>query len=103
MEHNRQLALSGRELLLRALGLQSPSPDSMIVGLAAVPLPGKEILTTSALEPDPLHTLLLKKYRIQVPVFGWPHHDSRYLRIAAHLYNSIEEYEYLAEVLKAEI
>ena len=103
MEHNRQLALSGRELLLKALGIPSPSPDSMIVGLAAVPLPGKGTLTASALEPDPLHTLLLEKYRIQVPVFGWPHHDSRYLRIAAHLYNSIEEYEYLAQVLKQEL
>jgi isopenicillin-N epimerase len=103
MEHNRQLVLSGRELLLRALGLQSPSPDSMIVGLAAVPLPGKGTLTASALEPDPLHTLLLEKYSIQVPVFGWPHHDSRYLRITAHLYNSIEEYEYLAQALKQEL
>jgi len=103
MEHNRQLALSGRELLLKALDTPSPSPDSMIVGLAAVPLPGKGTLTASALEPDPLHTLLLEKYRIQVPVFGWPHHDSRYLRVAAHLYNSIEEYDYLAEALKKEI
>ena len=103
MEHNKQLALSGRKLLLKALGIPSPSPDSMIVGLAAVPLPGKGTLTASALEPDPLHTLLLEKYRIQVPVFGWPHHDSRYLRIATHLYNSIEEYEYLAQALKQEL
>ena len=103
MEHNRQLVLSGRELLLRALGLQPPSPDSMIVGLAAVPLPGKGTLTSSALEPDPLHTLLLEKYSIQVAVFGWPHHDSRYLRVTAHLYNSIEEYEYLAQALKQEL
>ena len=102
-EHNKQLVLSGRKRLLKALGIPSPSPDSMIVGLAAVPLPGKGTLTASALEPDPLHTLLLEKYRIQVPVFGWPHHDSRYLRIAAHLYNSIEEYEYLAQVLKQEL
>jgi len=50
-----------------------------------------------------LHTLLLEKYSIQVPVFGWPHHDSRYLRVTAHLYNSIEEYEYLAQALKQEL
>ena len=103
MEHNKQLVLSGRKRLLKALGIPSPSPDSMIVGLAAVPLPGKGTLTASVLEPDPLHTLLLEKYRIQVPVFGWPHHDSRYLRIAAYLYNSIEEYEYLAQALKQEL
>jgi len=103
MAHNTKLSLQGRDLLLEALETPKPSPDSMVVGLAAVSLPGSGVLTTSALEPDPLHTLLFEKYRIQVPVFGWPHHDRRYLRITSYLYNSIEEYEYLAEVLKKEI
>jgi len=103
MEHNSQLAVAGRKLLLEVLGTPSPSPDSMIVGLAAVLLSGRGTLTTSALEPDPLHTRLYEKYKIQVPVFGWPHHDRRYLRIASYLYNSIEEYEYLAEILKKEV
>ncbi len=103
MDYNTNLAIQGRNLLLEALGTPKPSPDSMIVGLAAVLLPGSGVLTTSALEPDPLHTLLFEKYRIQVPVFGWPHHNKRYLRIASYLYNSLEEYEYLAEVLKKEI
>ena len=103
MEHNSQLAIAGRELLLEVLGTSCPSPDSMIVGLAAVLLPGRGTLTASALEPDPLHTRLYEKYKIQVPVFGWPHHDRRYLRIASYLYNSIEEYEYLAEALEKEI
>ena len=103
MDYNTNLAIKGRNLLLEALGTPEPSPDSMIVGLAAVSLPGSGVLTTSALEPDPLHTLLFEKYRIQVPVFGWSHHNKRYLRIASYLYNSLEEYEYLAEVLKKEI
>ena len=103
MDYNTNLAIQGRNLLLEALGTPKPSPDSMIVGLAAVLLPGSGVLTTSALEPDPLHTLLFEKYRMQVPVFGWPHHNKRYLRIASYLYNSIEEYEYLAEALKKEI
>ena len=103
MDYNTNLAIQGRNLLLEALGTSKPSPDSMIVGLAAVSLPGSGVLTTSALEPDPLHTLLFEKYRIQVPVFGWSHHNKRYLRIASYLYNSLEEYEYLAEVLKKEI
>ena len=103
MDYNTNLAIQGRNLLLEVLGTRKPSPDSMIVGLAAVLLPGSGVLTNSALEPDPLHTLLFEKYRIQVPVFGWPHHNKRYLRIASYLYNSLEEYEYLAEVLKKEI
>jgi isopenicillin-N epimerase len=103
MDYNANLAIQGRNLLLEVLGTPKPSPDSMIVGLAAVLLPGSGVLTNSALEPDPFHTLLFEKYRIQVPVFGWPHHNKRYLRIASYLYNSLEEYEYLAEVLKKEI
>ena len=103
MDYNTNLAIQGRNLLLEVLGTPKPSPDSMIVGLAAVLLPGSGVLTNSALEPDPLHTLLFEKYRIQVPVFGWPHHNKRYLRIASYLYNSLEEYEYLAEALKKEI
>ena len=103
MDYNTNLAIQGRNLLLEVLGTRKPSPDSMIVGLAAILLPGSGVLTNSALEPDPLHTLLFEKYRIQVPVFGWPHHNKRYLRIASYLYNSLEEYEYLAEVLKKEI
>ena len=103
MKQNSQMAVTGRKLLLEVLDTPRPSPDSMIVGLAAVLLPGRGTLTASALEPDPLHTRLYEKYKIQVPVFGWPHHDRRYLRIASYLYNSIEEYEYLAEALKKEI
>ena len=103
MKQNSQMAITGRKLILEVLGTPNPSPDSMIVGLAAVLLPGRGTLTASALEPDPLHTKLYENYKIQVPVFGWPHHDRRYLRIASYLYNSIEEYEYLAEVLKKEV
>ena len=103
MKHNTDLAINARNLLLDALGTPKLCPDSMIVGLSAVVLPEANIPITSVLEPDPLHTLLYEKYNIQVPVFGWPHHNRRYLRTASYLYNSIEEYEYLVEVLKKEI
>ena len=66
----------------------------MIVGLSAVVLPKSDVKIGSVLKPDPLHTLLYEKYKIQVPVFGWPHHNVRYLRTASFLYNSIKEYEY---------
>ncbi len=103
MEHNTNLAIEARNIILEALETPKLCPDSMIVGLSAVALPGEGVVTTSVLEPDPLHTLLFEKYRIQVPVFSWPHHNVRYLRTASYLYNSLEEYEYLAEALKKEI
>ena len=102
MERNRVLAVKARDILLDVLQTPKLCPDSMIVGLSAVALPGEGVATKSVLEPDPLHTLLYEKYKIQVPVFGWPHHNRRYLRTASYLYNSIEEYEFLAEALKKE-
>ena len=103
MKHNTNLAIQARNIILEVLETPKLCPDSMIVGLSAVALPGEGVATKSVLEPDPLHTLLYEKYKIQVPVFSWPHHNKRYLRIASYLYNSIEEYEYLAEVLEKEI
>ncbi|MDG1545575.1 MAG: aminotransferase class V-fold PLP-dependent enzyme [Candidatus Poseidoniia archaeon] len=103
MKHNTNLAIRARDILLNTLDTPKLCPDSMIVGLSAVVLPEANIPITSVLEPDPLHTLLYEKYKIQVPVFGWPHHNKRYLRTASYLYNSFEEYEYLAEVLAKEV
>ena len=103
MRHNTDLAINARNILLDVIGTPKLCPDSMIVGLSAVVLPESDITITSVLEPDPLHTLLYEKYNIQVPVFGWPYHNRRYLRTASYLYNTIEEYVYLAEVLKKEI
>ena len=102
MEHNRNLALEAQNIILEVLKTPKICPDSMIVGLSAVALPGEGVATKSVLEPDPLHTLLFEKYNIQVPVFSWPHHNRRYLRIASYLYNSLEEYSFLAEILKKE-
>jgi len=103
MKQNTNLAIRARDILLDILDTPKLCPDSMIVGLSAVVLPEANIPITSVLEPDPLHTLLYEKYKIQVPVFGWPHHNRRYLRTASYLYNSLEEYEYLAEVLAKEV
>ena len=102
MEHNRNLALEARNIILEVLKTPKICPDSMIVGLSAVALPGEGVATKSVLEPDPLHTLLFEKYNIQVPVFSWPHHNRRYLRIASYLYNSLEEYRFFSVLLKKE-
>jgi isopenicillin-N epimerase len=103
MTHNQKLAIEAREIIHEAIGTPKLCPDSMIVGLSAVALPGDGFITKSVLAPDPLHTLLFEKYNIQVPVFGWSHHNRSYLRTASYLYNSLEEYRYLAEILKKEI
>ena len=95
MEKNRKLTLEARKILSEELGLDLPCPDFMIASLASIIIPKKGKIANSVFDSDPLHSKLIKEFGIQVPVFNWPHHDKRYLRISAHLYNHIDEYKYL--------
>ncbi len=102
---NRDLALAARRVLGRSLGIQAPSPDSMIGSLAALPIPDAAELTVpkSPLYVDALQEALLTRHGIEVPVIPWPAPPRRVLRISAQLYNHLGHYEQLAAALKAEL
>jgi isopenicillin-N epimerase len=103
MEHNHELALQGRDILCEALGLEKPCPDEMVACIATLILPSENKSGGIPLhEPDPLHTILSEKYGIQIPVWSWPSPEGRFIRISAQLYNSEEEYHYLAWALQQE-
>ncbi len=93
--HNRSLALRARQTLEAALGVPELAPAEMIGSLADVCLP-----VGSALE---LQDRLRVHHRIQVPIFAWPAPPQRLLRVSAHLYNALHEYEQLAHALSAEL
>jgi isopenicillin-N epimerase len=100
MRHNHELALNARDLLCRRLGLSKPVPDDMIGSMATVALPdgpGGQVL--SPLDSDPLRDVLFERFRIEVPVWPWPQPPRRALRVSAHLYNDVSEYENLASAL----
>ena len=99
MNLNRELALQGRNLICDALGTTPPVPDSMVSALASVEVPTDEEVGPMSLDGDPFHNYLLDEYSIQVPVMPWRHHDTKYIRISAQLYNHIDEYRYLADAL----
>jgi isopenicillin-N epimerase len=94
---NRALALEARGHLLRALGVPAPAPDSMIASLVSMPLPARlpGEQPKAPLFIDPLQDWLATQ-AIEVPVMGAPW---RMLRIAVAAYNSLEQYQYLAEAL----
>ncbi len=109
MRRNRELALAGRKVLCRALNIPEPSPAEMIGSLASVPIPAAvvEVQAKSPLYLDPLQDRLLAAYGIEVPVVPWPARGSsstqpRLIRISAQLYNSLGQYERLAEALQKE-
>ncbi len=101
MAHNRQLALAGRERLCQALQIEKPSPDTMIGSLASVPLSDSSAIEPpkSPLYQDPLQDELLGRFRIEVPIIPWPAPPRRLLRISAQLYNSLPQYQRLADAL----
>ena len=102
MRRNRALALAARRLLCDALEIPSPCPDEMIGSLAAMPLPDMAAADVARIANglDPLRGRLLREHGIEVPVFPWPAPPRRLLRVSAQLYNSLPQYERLAEVLK---
>ncbi len=104
MRRNHDLAIRGRDILCQRLGIDHPAPDSMLGSMAAFPLPdGKPTAAPSLFGGDSLQDVLLEKYAIEVPVVHWPANPKRVLRISAQLYNSVEEYVYLADALATEL
>jgi isopenicillin-N epimerase len=111
MARNHALAISGRDLVCDRLRLEPATPDSMIGAMAAIPLPVDPVTSGShsPLDIDPLQAALMERHRIQVPIGPWPTAwtpgrdasapSGRLLRLSAQLYNSLPDYELLAEGL----
>jgi isopenicillin-N epimerase len=98
MRRNHELALRARDLLCNRLGIDKPAPDEMLGSMAAVPLPDGKPFVPS-LYGEPLQDALFFEHAIEVPIHPWPHQPKRVLRVSAQLYNTIDDYEKLANAL----
>lgn len=112
MKHNRALCLRARDTLCAAFGMQPTAPDAMVGCICSMILPPHPSPLAERLRQRPcrygdaLQDLLLDKWHIQVPIWNWTLSTGqvvRILRVSAQLYNSIEQYEYLAQALKEEL
>jgi isopenicillin-N epimerase len=103
MRRNHQLALAARELLAAALGISLPCPDALVGSTAVIPLPPAP--AADAPPPPifqaPLQARLREGHRIEVPVIHWPAFPHRLLRVSAQCYNSLPQYQRLADALRA--
>lgn len=128
MRHNRAAVLAARDTICQALGVPAPCPASMVGSIATIILPPHEPALAERLAARPsayhdaLQDVLLKKYRLQIPVWG-AHvlvNDStneasssivlgsgtrwlRCCRVSAQAYNAPEQYAYAAQAIKAEL
>lgn len=101
MEQNREMVLTGRQVLCESLEVLPPCPAQMIGSMAVVPLPDESPLHEHQ-QPQilpPLKGALLDRFGIEVPVFYWPNKPKQLIRISAQLYNTPVQYEQLADAI----
>ncbi|MFT5422964.1 MAG: isopenicillin-N epimerase [Phycisphaerales bacterium] len=109
-KQNHELVLAGARLVCDALGkhgVDFPIPDehveSLVGGMIAIPMP----VPAGGVKPgeffdDSLWDRLWSR-GIQAPVWDLPGVHPRVMRLSAHLSNTIEDFEKLADVLADEL
>jgi isopenicillin-N epimerase len=91
--HNSDLARHGAELVARRIGTSYPHVDGLAAAMRLVPLPAP----LAEAEARALETRLLEEHGVVVPVTS--HGGWRWLRLSAQLYNTLADYERLADAL----
>lgn len=100
-QRNHDLAIHGAELICSLLGSEQRVPESMIGTMVSIPIPGT--CEPSTLLGEGLWDRLYLNHGIQAPVWDLPGVCKRMVRVSAQLFNTIEDYERLAEALVVEL
>ena len=95
------MAVAARNVLIKKIPQAEPCRTDQLGAMAAIYLPDKGVNEESifSLIDDPLHRRLKNQHNIQVHISRMVNEGTRLLRVSAHLYNEIDDYEYLASVL----
>ncbi len=95
-DHHGKIIVARRHLCER-LGISPPCPEEMLGSMATLPMPdGLDVLGEIGVL-DPIYQVLFDGYGIELHVIRLG--GRRWFRISAHLYNSADDYRYLAEAL----
>lgn len=104
-ERNHRLVLQGRDLICKMFNIPTPCPDEFHGSMVTIPIEGdpqKRPPTLPRFEAI-LQNDLWVRHKIEVPIFFWPDLQTRHVRISAQLYNSLEDYQKLADALWVEL
>lgn len=98
-QRNHELAVKARRILCDRLGTEPVCPENMLGSMATVRLPERfqERPLKGRFEEE--QVMLYTKFGIEVPFLRIGTPTGRYVRVSAQLYNTPEEYDYLAEAL----
>lgn len=91
MQRNHDTVLAARQLLCEVLNIAKPCPDEMIGSMASLPIPDGEM--------NALRNALFDQYHIEVPIMPFPAPPKRLIRISAQVYNTLDQYKYLATAI----
>ena len=97
---NRQLAIEARRLLCDRLGVEPPCPEEMLGAMATLPLPESFQGRPKRGRIDVEQLRLYDEFGIEVPFMRIGRPPRRYFRVCAQLYNSIADYERLADAFR---
>ncbi len=99
---NHAKVMAGTQVLQQLVGLDPVGPESMIGSMAALHLPPNEGSAVASTD-DPLSELLSRVWKIEVPAFFFPRRPHRLIRVSAQQYTTLDDFERLAEALRAEL
>ncbi|OGF59292.1 MAG: penicillin epimerase, partial [Candidatus Fischerbacteria bacterium RBG_13_37_8] len=101
MKRNSDLVIFARKAFCKILNIEPGCPDNMIASMCSFQISdGNENGPFPHNYVDPLQTRLFNCYNIEVPIISWPYPPKRLLRISAQIYNTSEQFEYLATALE---
>jgi isopenicillin-N epimerase len=98
-ERNHSLVVQARRLLCDRLSVRPPCPENMLGSMATIPLPPhfQGVFRSGRIDREQLD--LYDKFGIEVPFNRIGQPETRWFRISAQIYNTLAEYEYLADAL----
>ena len=99
-KRNHELAVQARRLLCQRLEVEPPCPEKMLGSMAAIPLPERFQGVPRSGKIDSEQLRLYDKFGIEVPCFRVGNSEKRFFRISAQIYNSLADYERLADALQ---
>ncbi len=103
MQRNHDLVVEGCRMIAARTGARMYAPGSMIGSMVGLALPEDPAPGRACSFEDPIWDALYERHRIQVPVWPLPGVAGRIMRVSAHLYNTLDDYEKLAEALATEL
>lgn len=103
MRANHDLVLEGARLISERTGALLHAPASMVGTMVALVLPDDPAPGRPRRFEDPIWDALYERHHIQVPVWSLPGVARRILRVSAHLYNTLADFERLADALAEEL